>query len=648
MAGYRATHRDTHRDTHRATHQATHRATRPMSRLVARPVRALVAVVAVLASVLAVTGVAVAYFSTDGTGTGSATTGTLAAPTVVAGAQTAGTGTVTVSWQASSGAPAPTGYYVQRVPTSGPAQPACGTSAASTTSSTSCADAGVALGTYTYVVVAVFRTWTATSTPSDPVSVVQASQSIEFTSSPVSPTFGGSYAVTATGGGSGNPVVFSSETLAVCTVSGSTVTFVHAGTCTVDADQAGSAYYAAAPQVQQTFAVARAAQTIAFTSTAPGAAVVGGVGYTPTATGGASGNPVTFTIDATTAANCTISAGVVTYQHAGSCTIDANQAGTTDYLPASQVQQSYTVGKGSQAISFTSTAPANAKVNGSTYTVTATGGASGNTVTFSSATPSVCTVAGSTVSFVGAGTCTVNADQAGNADYLAATTVQQSFAVTKNDQTISFTSTVPSSATVGGTYAVSATATSGLTVAFTTATPSVCTVSGSTVSFVGAGTCTINANQAGNTVYNAAPQVQQSFSVASAADTTPPVIATVEPGNESGGWVAIACSTGPNAGKVCAGVTDNVGVATVTMTLLKTANSRCWDGGTTSTFPSGACTVVAMTLSGGVWAPANSLSRSNGGGQGAFGDGQYTVTITAKDAAGNTTTTSRTFTMNGA
>ena len=81
-------------------------------------------------------------------------------------------------------------------------------------------------------------------------------------------------------------------------------------------------------------------------------------------------------------------------------------------------------------------------------------------------------------------------------------------------QTVSFTSTAPSSAQVGGaTYTASASATSGLTVAITSGTTSVCTVSSNVVSFVAAGTCTLDANQAGNTNFTAAPQSTQSFTV---------------------------------------------------------------------------------------------------------------------------------------
>jgi hypothetical protein len=88
--------------------------------------------------------------------------------------------------------------------------------------------------------------------------------------------------------------------------------------------------------------------------------------------------------------------------------------------------------------------------------------------------------------------------------------------VSQDTQGITFTSNPPSHATVGGpTYNVSATATSGLPVSFSivSAASSVCSISGSTVTFTGTGTCTIDANQPGNSDYQAATQVDQTFSV---------------------------------------------------------------------------------------------------------------------------------------
>jgi hypothetical protein len=100
--------------------------------------------------------------------------------------------------------------------------------------------------------------------------------------------------------------------------------------------------------------------------------------------------------------------------------------------------------------------------------------------------------------------------------------------VLKRAQTISFTSTNPSPVTVGGTYTPTATATSGLPVSITVdpASSSICSLSGTDLSFDAAGTCTINANQAGDATYDAAAQVQQSITVDSPVDTAQSVCAS--------------------------------------------------------------------------------------------------------------------------
>jgi len=84
-----------------------------------------------------------------------------------------------------------------------------------------------------------------------------------------------------------------------------------------------------------------------------------------------------------------------------------------------------------QFVNFTSTPPSHAYPGGPTYTVTATGGGSGNPVTFSidPTTQTECSIAGSVVSFQDHGSCTIDANQAGNGSYAAAAQVQQSFGV---------------------------------------------------------------------------------------------------------------------------------------------------------------------------------------------------------------------------
>jgi hypothetical protein len=79
-----------------------------------------------------------------------------------------------------------------------------------------------------------------------------------------------------------------------------------------------------------------------------------------------------------------------------------------------------------------------------------------------------------------------------------------------------FTSSPLSSARVAGpSYTVTATATSGLPVTLTIDpnSTSICSIAAATITFTALGTCRINANQAGNSNYEPAPQTQQSLSV---------------------------------------------------------------------------------------------------------------------------------------
>ena len=74
---------------------------------------------------------------------------------------------------------------------------------------------------------------------------------------------------------SGDPVTFSLDkttTRNACSLSGSTVTFAHAGRCMLDADQAGDADYQAAPTATQAFDVPKAAQKISLHLHAAGVA----------------------------------------------------------------------------------------------------------------------------------------------------------------------------------------------------------------------------------------------------------------------------------------------------------------------------------------------------------------------------------------
>jgi outer membrane protein OmpA-like peptidoglycan-associated protein len=386
---------------------------------------------------------------------------------------------------------------------------------------------------------------------------------------------------------SGLAVSLASSTAGVCTVSGSKVTLLALGTCTIDADQAGDADYLAAPQVIRSFQVTGATsspQVITF------AALSDTILSAPAQTADASatsGLPVT--LSTSTPAVCSVSGTTVAALGVGTCTILADQAGNSVWDPAPQVSRSFTVSRDPQTIDFPLVPDAVVTDGSATLGATAD---SGLTVAYTSQTPGVCTVAGTTVSFVAVGTCTIDADQAGDASYAAATTATRSFAVNKATQSITFDA-LADQGRLDGPQSMSATSNSGLTVSFSSQTPSVCTVSGTTVTVVGVGTCTVAADQAGDATYSAAPTATRSFTVSKAAQTidfTQPADAAVTDG--AVGLVASADSGGALDFTSSTPTVCTVSGATVTLLTV------------------GTCTIDADQVGDADFAPAPTVTRS--------------------------------------
>ena len=183
-------------------------------------------------------------------------------------------------------------------------------------------------------------------------------------------------------------------------------------------------------------------------------------------------------------------------------------ASSSDAAPAT-ASDSGTITQAAQSITFTNTPPA-APLIGSTYTVAATGGASGNAVTFSvdPASTSGCTVnsgTGLVTLTAPTGTCIIDANQSGDTTYSAATQVQQSVTSrTASEKVISFTNTPPTSPQVGSTFTATATSPSQgspITFSIDPSSTSGCTVNASTglvTLSAPAGTCVIDANQSGS------------------------------------------------------------------------------------------------------------------------------------------------------
>ena len=373
--------------------------------------------------------------------------------------------------------------------------------------------------------------------------VAAAAQTISF-ASPGNQTLGTAPAALVASATSGLAVTFASTTPGVCTVSGSTLTLLAAGTCSVSASQAGNSSFAAATAVINAFNVAAAAQTITFAS--PG---IQTLGTAPAALVASATSGLAVTFASTTQSVCTVNGSTLTLASVGTCTVTASQAGNGIFAAATAVARSFSVAAAPltpQAITFTSPGTQTMGTAPAALSASAT---SGLTVLFASTTQSVCTVSGNTLTLVAAGSCSVSASQGGNSVFAAATPVSNTFTVVLAAQSISFTA--PGNQTLGtAPPALVASASSGLTVAFASTTNGVCSVSGSTLTLVAAGTCSISASQAGDATFAAATPVARSFTVAAALGAelvafggfeNAPVVA----GQFAQGWRGV---NGPTAG----------------------------------------------------------------------------------------------------
>lgn len=208
---------------------------------------------------------------------------------------------------------------------------------------------------------------------------------------------------------------------------------------------------------------------------------------------------------------CTNLGKIVTIVSPGSCILIASQGGDNSWATAASVTQIILIKDPSKKDQFISFGSIPAKVIGDPdFIVSANSTVPGLVVDFTSTSQSVCTVVKSTVHLVGAGLCTIVANQGGDATYNAAQSVPQSFIVLKKDQQISFSNILTK--TMGEpAFDVRAVASSGLATYIYSQTPLICSVSGVAVSLLNAGTCTLSATQVGDLNYNAAAEVVQSF-----------------------------------------------------------------------------------------------------------------------------------------
>jgi hypothetical protein len=420
----------------------------------------------------------------------------------------------------------------------------------------------------------------------------QITHSIDVTKGNQTITFGALTPVTYSNGLTLDLTANSSSALSVglavvsgpASISGNTLTITGAGTVVITASQNGNASWNAATSVTRNLTVNKAAASITFAAINK---TFGDVDFTATATSASTG---AFSYRSGTTATATVSGTIVSIEGAGTSTITVNQAASDDYIAGSTTAL-LTVDKANQTISI----DAIADVLLSTFEaapiqITATS-TSGLTVELTAAVGSKASINGSNqaVSTGVSGNVTINANQAGDDNYNAASQAVEVFAVNKANQTVTFAA-LAGKFSCDDAFELTATSTSELAPTFTSSNEAVATVSGTTVTIHGAGETTITAAQVGNAYFSAASSVGRTLTVTACVAPTIAATTTV---------TAITSTTATSGGNVTAdggGAITERGICWSTSPNPEITDSKSWGGTGTGTFESSMAGLSANTL----------------------------------------------------
>jgi gliding motility-associated-like protein len=405
------------------------------------------------------------------------------------------------------------------------------------------------------------------------LTVDKADQSITFPSI-TDKTFGSPDFNPGASASSGLQVTYGSSNNAVATIISGNIHIIGTGTSVITASQPGNAFYNAAPDVTVILTVIKADQSITFTALPQ--KTVGDPDFSPGAIA-SSGLEVAYS--SSNEAVATVIGNQIHVIASGTSVITASQAGNDSYNAAAVVQQTLSVVKSSQTITFPSL---EAVTFGDDDFEAGATASSGLTVSYTSGNPSVATIIDGLIHVSGAGTAVITASQAGNDNFNAAPDAQQVLTVNKAAQHISF-GVLPSNTYGDPDFVLSASSSSGLIVSFTGNNDEAATISGTTVHITGGGSVVITASQSGNENYLAAPDVQQTLVIEKASQSISfPALSDavfgdsdINPGASASSGLNVTYSSGnPSVAVLSGGLIHIVGAGTAVITASQAGNDN--------------------------------------------------------------------------
>lgn len=296
---------------------------------------------------------------------------------------------------------------------------------------------------------------------------------------------------------------FTSSDESVATVEGNRVTLRGPGTVTISAHVPANANFRKSPAIDRTFTVTKGDHQILFDAF-PVKHYLDPPFKVKVST--TSGTPVSLTSSNPSVAS--IDHGVITIHTPGSTTITATTS-SPFYNSIPPVQRELVVEKRQTSIAFH---PIGSRyVDRPPFTITATH--SGVTpVILSSGNTAVATLAGNVATPVSVGQSLITASANGDANHVTPASVDQMLTLIRNNQSINF-NPVPDHPFDAGSFPFLVPgATSGLAVNVSSSNAHV-SISGEQITLLSPGSVTLTAAQPGNSAYNPATSVSQTFCV---------------------------------------------------------------------------------------------------------------------------------------
>ncbi|WP_193323842.1 endonuclease, partial [Marinifilum sp. N1E240] len=287
-------------------------------------------------------------------------------------------------------------------------------------------------------------------------------------------------------------------------VVGNVLTITGAGTVVVKATQVGNDDFEVAEPVNQSFIVDKANQTLTFTEIAD--KLFGDEAFKLVASA-TSELEVGFSVMSGPAI---ISGDELTITGVGYVTLEAFQSGNDNYTAAESKYRNFEVSKASQVITFEEIAD---KIYGVAPFKLVASSSSELEVSFNLISGPA-TVSGDELTITGVGNVTVEAEQLGNYNYVAAETKSRTFKISKAAQVITFDA-IADKAYGEAPFTLVASSTSNLAVDFNVISGPA-EITGDELTITGVGSVTVVASQTGDENYNEADPASRTFTVSKA------------------------------------------------------------------------------------------------------------------------------------